>query len=337
MSDKNILATKCLLDDTGISLLDAARLVRNILDARSKSSKFTPIEFCHKVIETGKRNLRTKEMSFSEGLALYIESKSHLRFDSIRDIKYLLNRLKKSHHDFSTRNFSELSSSDCETWLIQAFNTPSQFNKARAILHGLFEFAIRREWCDRNPIKLIERKKIIEKEIKPLSISETRRIIKTAQISKYKNCLYAVAILMFAGIRPREVRRLKWSDIDLSENSITVRSQCSKTGGVRCVEICPNLKLLLESAKGEKSNSPICPPNWNQHWKKIRDDSGFKGLWIQDVLRHTYASFHAKYFRNLQQLQINMGHRDTSLLQARYVNMRGISSSDAKAFFQKLN
>ncbi len=326
------LSAEILLNGTGVSVLDAVRLVLNILDSRDKSSSLSPIEFCHKVIEVGKRHIRFKEMNFAEGLALFIESKKHLRPDSFRDIKYLSSRFIKTKLEFANRNFSDFSVSDCEWWLAQTFSTPSQHNKGRAMLHGLFEFALRREWCERNPIKFVERKKVIENEIKPLSLVEVKRIIKVSRLPKFKDCLPAVALLIYAGIRPREVRRLKWRDIDLSENSITVRSQCSKTGGVRQVEIYPVLKNCL-AEYDSKSDSELCPQSWQRRWKSIRDTAGFKGEWRQDVLRHTYASYHAKRFQDLPRLQINMGHRDQNLLRARYVNMVGIASYEAKSFF----
>ena len=49
------------------------------------------------------------------------------------------------------------------------------------MLNGLFQFAIRREWCDKNPIKFIERKKIVEKEIKPLTLQEIKRLLTNAK------------------------------------------------------------------------------------------------------------------------------------------------------------
>ena len=209
----------------------------------------------------------------------------------------------------------------------------SQFNKGRTMLHGLFEFAIRREWCDKNPIKRIERKKVIEKEILPLKLSETKRLITTAQ-RESPNCAVAAALLVYTGIRPREVRRLTWRDIDTEEKTITVRSQCSKTGGVRQVEIPPVLNRLLIAHSSELKEGKICPTDWQRRWRKIRDNSGFRGRWVQDVLRHTYASFHAKRYTDLPRLQLNMGHRDLSLLRSRYVNMHGISRADAKCFFE---
>lgn len=330
--DKHIQSALILLKRRGVTLLDAARLIRSALDAFSEDSGLTPVQFCAKVISTGLRHIRNDEMPIKDGFLLYLEAKHDLRPDSLRDIRYLGNRLLNSNSELGDMYFSELKPAVCEQYLSATFKTPSQFNKARTMLYGLFEFALKREWCDRNPVKLVERRKVIEKEISPLSCAQTKDLLKNAKALKNRDCLPAIGLLLFAGIRPREVRRLKWKDIDLAENLITVRSQCSKTGGVRHVEILPALRrILVECQKGEESC--ICPPNWRRKWKNIREISGFKGVWVQDVLRHTYASYHAKRFRDLPRLQVNMGHRDLSLLRSRYINMRGISNVEAESFF----
>ena len=215
-------------------------------------------------------------MSIKNGFILYLETKYDLRPDSLRDIRYLGNRLLNSNPELCEMYFSELKPAVCEQYLSATFKTPSQFNKARTMLYGLFEFALKREWCDRNPVKLVARRKVMEKEISPLSCAQTKDLLKNAKALKNRDCLPAIGLLLFAGIRPREVRRLKWKDIDLEENLITVRSQCSKTGGVRHVEIMPALKRILAKYKRE-DKSAICPPDWNREWKNIREESGFKG------------------------------------------------------------
>jgi len=329
-----ILSAQTLLKDTNISILDAARLIRNALDVKSNATTLSDILFCSNIIEAGKRCICKSEMSIQSGFSIYLETKSHLRLESRRDLKYLGNRLMKFNSKFAKINFSELYLTDCEKWLSETFLTPSQFNKGRIFLHGLFEFAMRREWCNKNIVKLIARKKIVEKEIKPLILPQINKLLHTAKECGNHDCLSAVALLTLAGIRPREVSRLKWHDIDLSENTITVRSICSKTGGVRQVEICPSLKNLLKE-KNNLSNLYICPKNWQRRWRSIRNNAGFKGVWIQDILRHTYASYHAKHFRDLPRLQLNMGHRDQRLLHSRYINMSNIKNSDAEKFFNK--
>ncbi|MBO6101805.1 MAG: tyrosine-type recombinase/integrase [Opitutales bacterium] len=323
-----------LLRGTGVSVVDAARVIKNILDFLPKGSKLTPLQFCSKVADLGRRHFRLAEMSFKEAFPIYLESKSSLRKDSLNDIKYLGAKLIKVSSKFAGVNFSEFTVSDCEEWLNLAFKTPSMFNKGRAFLHAIFEFALRKNWCEKNPIRQISRKKVIEKEIQPLTLSEIESILTTSRLPKFKECLPAAALLIFAGIRPREVRRLCWRDIDLSENAITVRSICSKTGGARQVEICASLrKILSGKIPTDSAGQKICPKNWAQKWRKIRDLSGFKGVWVQDVLRHTYASYFAKRFSDLPRLQLNMGHSNLSLLRSRYLNLSGLSASSAKTFF----
>ncbi|MFI3243828.1 MAG: site-specific integrase, partial [Akkermansia sp.] len=144
------------------------------------------------------------------------------------------------------------------------------------------------------------------------------------------------ALLVWAGLRPAEVRRLRWADVDLRERSITVRSACSKTGGVRQVDVCGALAAsLAQYCRRFKPNDEafICPADWPQKWRQIRDTAGFAGRWVQDVLRHTFASYHAKHYKDMALLQWNMGHRDQSLLRSRYVNMQGITRKAAAGFF----
>ena len=321
-----------VLGSANVSVVDSARFVRNILDAKPVGNKLTDAQFVLKVIEVGLRNIRTKEMSFADGFAIYYKGKQHLRPDSIRDIRCIGNRLLKVNPELAKRNFSELSASECEEWINSAFCTNPQFNKARAMLHALFEFAIRRDWCERNPVKKIERRKVIEKEILPLKLADVKRLIKNARKEGTQFAVTA-AILIYTGIRPREVRRLTWRDIDTDENVITVRSQCSKTGGVRQVEIPPALNRLLLASCPESAEERICPSGWVRRWRRIRDTSGFRKAWVCDILRHTYASFHAKRYSDLPRLQLNMGHADLALLRSRYVNMHGIAGTEAKCFF----
>ncbi len=74
-----------VLGKAKVSVLDSARFVRNILDVKPSDSKLTDAQFILKVIEVGLRNVRAKEMSLTDGFALYLKIKQHLRPDSIRD------------------------------------------------------------------------------------------------------------------------------------------------------------------------------------------------------------------------------------------------------------
>ena len=78
-------SAKKVLGKAKVSVVDCSRYIRNILDAKPSDSKLTDAQFILKVIEVGLRNVRAKEMSLTDGFALYFKSKQHLRPDSIRD------------------------------------------------------------------------------------------------------------------------------------------------------------------------------------------------------------------------------------------------------------
>lgn len=48
----------------------------------------------------------------------------------------------------------------------------------------------------------------------------------------------------------------------------------------------------------------------------------------------TFASNYAAYFRHLPTLQLEMGHRDLSLLQSRYLNPRHTPPREARRFWE---
>lgn len=323
-----------LLENSGISLIDAARMILNILDyAPDCESPAKRKQFCRKIIENaiGQCQKPPQNKLFKSALSEYLKSKSHLRKKSVSDIKSLgMYIIKKT--DISNMPMSLLNTQKCEKYLERAFKSPSQFNKARIMLHGLFEFAIKNDWAEKNPVKKIRKKKVFEKEIRPLGLDEISKLMKSA--NEYPDCLAGFAIMLYAGIRPHEVARLKWKDVDFTENVITITPKSSKTGGARHVSIYLPLQSILKKCR-KSSETPICPKNWNKRWRTVREEAGFKDKWVQDVLRHTFASYHFKYFQNLDKLQTEMGHRDKSLLRFRYINLRGITIASAKKFWNE--
>ena len=92
----------------------------------------------------------------------------------------------------------------------------------------------------------------------------------------------------------------------------------------------PLLRILREhrQEEGEK----ICPANWLHHWRELRRAAGWNSpahRWPQDVLRHTFASYHLSHFRSYAELQLEIGHRDATLLRTRYVDQRPVVNAEA--------
>ena len=75
------------------------------------------------------------------------------------------------------------------------------------------------------------------------------------------------------------------------------------------------------------------PRNWQNRWRALRRAAGFTD-WQPDVCRHTFASNHAAYFRDLGALQLEMGHRSADLLRSRYLNLPQVNQ--AKVYWERV-
>ena len=73
--DKHTKLATTLLSERGVTLLDAAILIRNVLDSFSEESGLTPVQFCAKVISTGLRHIRNDEMSIKNGLCYILKQR----------------------------------------------------------------------------------------------------------------------------------------------------------------------------------------------------------------------------------------------------------------------
>ncbi len=334
--DTDIATALALCEHLPISATQIVRLILELVEESGGQKIKNPkrmMAHCRQIIRLGLATQKRQEQTvpFLYAYEETLKSKAHQSPLTLRDIRYYLKRLMKKTPKLENRPIRNITTEECATMLASSFSTPTQRKKARAILSGLFTIARKRGWCSENPVSAVDIPHIKEREIRPLSLSECKRLLTTANLPQHRSCAPALGLMLWAGVRPHEVKRLTWNDIDTDEKEIIIPPRHSKTGGGRHIPLCnPLLKLLLRHE--HRKECPICPPNWTKAWSKLRKDAGFYH-WIPDVLRHTFASFHAKMHHNLSELSLYMGHSNNNLLRERYVNMRGISKKDAIIFW----
>ena len=269
-----------------------------------------------------------KSASHTESLATVawasVEARCDLRPTSKRDLRHYVRRILRVQ-GVAALPLRSITTAQCKMILTQAFGaSASSFVKGRAVLHSIFAYGIKREWCDSNPVTRIDVPKVKEKAITPLAPSEVDRLKETARRPEFRDMQLSLSLMLYGGIRPSEVSRLQECDFNWEEKQVIVRPVVSKTGGGRIVP--------LRGMRGIRKKDRIIPHDWARKWKALRMAAGFGGTWVPDVCRHTFASYHAAYFRNLPELQLEMGHRDLSLLWSRY--MVPTLRQDAKAFWR---
>ncbi len=291
------------------------------------------IALFRKVIQAGLHTVQTTEehLTFREATYKSLAARIKRRPSTVSDLRSYMRRFTE-HADWADRNIRLITQKDCRELLETHFNKSGHvFYKAKTILHSIFAYAIRNGCCDKNPVYGIDNMPIREERIEILTIKQISKFMK-AMRSKDLQCMQpAVRLMLWCGIRPGEVQRLKWRDIDFRENVVYVDGLASKTGGARAVPL-RGAAANLRQFQG-KLDEHIAPRNWMRLWAKLRRHAGMR-KWQKDVMRHTFASMHLKRYHNLYLLQEEMGHRDSNLLRTRYLNLRNLTSQAASRFFK---
>ena len=278
-----------------------------------------------RVLELGVEALQASEdtETFSSVAWQSVEARSDRREATLRDLRHFVRRMLRVK-GVAERPLRAMTVKECRELLQQAFGgSVHSYRKGRAILHSIFAYGLRREWCDSNPVDRIENPPVKEPVLEPLSPAEAQRLRAMTERPQHRDMRLSLYLMMYCGVRPSEVSRINpQRDILWQERLLIIRPSASKTGGGRTVP--------LRNVADLPRDAWVIPTNWAQRWRALRRAAGFD-VWRPDTLRHTFATYHAQYFANLPQLQLEMGHRDLSLLRSRYV--LGVSRRAAEMFW----
>lgn len=324
-----------LLGEHHITPTDAVRLVLEALEAlppttgRKSPHRCELLMQLRRLIYLGSQALRTEQatVSFAHAAAHSIESRSHRRPTTRRDLRHFVQRMLRGNPGLAMRPLRSISTQECRRILEQSFDrSPHSYRKGRAILHSIFAHGERQGWCGSNPVARIQAPMPKEKNIPPLTLAQIRRLEATAQRPEHRCMRFSLVLMLYCGVRPAEISRIEpGRDILWSERQVLIRPTTSKTGGGRIIP--------LRHVHPLPRTDCIIPKNWSERWRRLRRAAGFTH-WQPDALRHTFASYHAAYYRNIHELQLEMGHRNAHLLYTRYVSPT--SRKDATAFFEKM-
>jgi integrase len=108
---------------------------------------------------------------------------------------------------------------------------------------------------------------------------------------------------LFAGIRPAEVARLRWENIDADGGLVEIGYSTAKTRARRLVKIQPALKAWLGVCT--KRTGPIFCCTKSLH--SMRKDFG---EWPKDVLRHSFISYELERSQSVGATALQAGNSE---------------------------
>lgn len=304
-----------LLNEIGLKSEDAARLILECREALGElccgKSRPELITLLRRAVQQGAQAVQEAEQTVSLETAAWasVEARSGLRPATKRDLRHFVRRILRVE-GAAAMPLRGMRVGQCKRILSAAFGSSrSSYVKGRAVLHSIFTYGMRQEWCAANPVSRIDVPRVEERAIHPLTPEEVERLQEAARKPEFREMRFSLQLLLYSGVRPAEVERIRPEDICRREKQLIIRPRTSKTGGGRMVPLRRTERLRAEDF--------FIPRDWQRKWRALRRAAGFRN-WVPDVCRHTFASYHAAHFRNLPALQLEMGHRDTGLLRTRY-------------------
>ena len=110
------------------------------------------------------------------------------------------------------------------------------------VLNKSLKYAVRHGLIPRNSCESVTPPRVMKNEIKALSPQEAKRLLEAAKGERFE-ALYVLAIT--AGLREGELLGLRWQDVNLDAETLSVRQQLTRTRS----------GLSFTSPKGDKSRS----------------------------------------------------------------------------------
>lgn len=198
----------------------------------------------------------------------------------------------------------------------------------------IFNYAVKRGYRLDNPCNKIELPERDQFEPQIFSVYDVRRMMALTLFDDrdplLPECRAYAAIGVFAGIRPEEMVRLEWGQVDLACATITILGANAKCRARRIVDISPNLVEWLRPIyrkTGKVLTAPIAALR-----KSIRMAMKL-AEWPHDVLRHSFGSYHFGHHRNEALVKNQMGHSDDGrMFYAHYRVL--VNPKDAASFWK---
>jgi integrase len=288
MSD--FITVRNKLAEYGKTINDAGAFLVDHLE-RVRRCKTTVAQLTEEVIEAKRKDGRAPR--YIESLRLY---------------------LSKFCQDFGDRPIAAVTVEELDIWLRDLGYSPKSRANFRSHIGVLFSYAARRRMIDFNPILHTAKPKLIDKAPEIFGVDELRALLDAANRAG-PDVLPMLAIGAFAGLRDAEIKRLDWSEVDLTRGHIEIKAAKAKSARRRIIPIQSNLAAWLRRCSG--MTGPVVP--WSARGKlaRVREAAGLT-RWPKNGLRHSFASYRLAAIHDAPRVAAELGHTTPQLLYSTY-------------------
>ena len=288
MSD--FITAKTKLGEYGETINDAVRHRLDYLE-RVRRSGITVAQLANEVVEAKRKDGR-----------------------SLKYVYDLNSKLSRFCRDFGNRPIAAVTVEEIDKWLRDLDCSPKSRAQYRANIGVLFSHAERLGMIDRNPIPRTAKPKLVDSPPEIFTVDELRSLLEAASRGA-PDVLPMLAIGAFAGVRDAEIKRLDWSEVDLSRGHIEIKGAKAKSARRRIIPIQPNLAAWLRPYSG--MNGRIVPEGARKKLDRVRKAAGL-ARWPNNGLRHSFASYRLAAIHDAPRVSAELGHTSPQMLYSTY-------------------
>lgn len=246
------------------------------------------------------------------------------------DLNYKLNRFAGDHGE---RLMSEITPANVDAWLEGLGVAAVTRNGFHRVLRVFFEWGTKRGYCAENPARAAEVAKETPKRVPIFEPGEIRLILNAAP----PELLPVIALGAFAGLRPEEIRRLDWRNIDFLRKRIDIDAGISKTAAHRYVPM--NETLIAWIQPKAKSSGKVAPANFYRRLcdfhKELAEEDKKRSRpaveWKHNALRHSFASYALAAEEDAARVALWLGHESPKMTFKHY--RERVTPEQADAWF----
>jgi integrase len=215
---------------------------------------------------------------------------------------------------------------------------------ALAVIRQVFNFAFRNDLFEGvNPVKKVKIPRSDNKRLRFLTRDEAETLLNALK-AKSKMVWEQALISLHTGLRAGEIFKLKWTDVDFDNGTLTADGKGNKT---RYAYMTSDIKTMLLNRKRGKSSDRLYPATNEETRQEISNT--FKRVveelklndGIEDrrhkvvfhTLRHTYASWLVQSGIDLYVIKERLGH-STLAMTERYAHLAPTNSQQTVAVLE---
>lgn len=258
----------------------------------------------------------------------------------LKHITYAANKKNVDKFDraFSTHLICDINSLSLQKWIDSLPLALTSRENLRLNLSGLFSYAVKYNWVRENPLSRVEvdlHHATKTKRVDILTIGQASKLLEVAPA----HLVPAIALGLFAGMRPNEILRMDWSMIDWQRGIIDAPASITKTAQQRDIPLSDNLVAWLSPYA--KRFGRVCDLSEGRAREAITAAGQLAGIcgegaphkaWPKDCLRHSYGSYEYARTENAPQTAARMGHMDVKTFFKYYRNR--VPQTEGEAFGQ---